>query len=65
MTINKSKGQTFDHIAIDLRRVVFTHGKLYVAMSRVRSGSTLKIYLDEHVENTIVKNPVFIELFKN
>ncbi|XP_031788343.1 ATP-dependent DNA helicase PIF1-like [Nasonia vitripennis] len=33
MTINKSQGQTFDKIGIDLRRNVFNHGQLYVAMS--------------------------------
>ncbi|XP_058796990.1 ATP-dependent DNA helicase PIF1-like [Phymastichus coffea] len=36
ITINKSQGQTFDKIGIDLRRDVFNHGQLYVAMSRVR-----------------------------
>jgi len=29
MTINKSQGQTFDRIGIDLRRDVFNHGQLY------------------------------------
>ncbi|XP_043481756.1 ATP-dependent DNA helicase PIF1-like [Leptopilina heterotoma] len=37
MTINKSQGQTFDKIGIDLRRDVFNHGQLYVALLRVRS----------------------------
>lgn len=36
MTINKAQGQTFQKIGIDLRRDVFNHGQLYVAMSRVR-----------------------------
>ncbi|XP_034936444.1 uncharacterized protein [Chelonus insularis] len=35
MTINKAQGQTFDKIAIDLRKDVFNHGQLYVAMSRL------------------------------
>ncbi|XP_063991156.1 uncharacterized protein LOC135169788 [Diachasmimorpha longicaudata] len=35
MTINKSQGQTFKNIHIDLRKDVFNHGQLYVAFSRV------------------------------
>ncbi|XP_018400734.1 PREDICTED: ATP-dependent DNA helicase pif1-like, partial [Cyphomyrmex costatus] len=34
MTINKSQGQTFDKIGIDLRKDVFNHGQLYVGFSR-------------------------------
>ncbi|XP_043463102.1 uncharacterized protein LOC122501545 [Leptopilina heterotoma] len=53
MTINKSQGQTFDKIGIDLRRDVFNHGQLYVAMSRVRSWDSLKIYLGNQRESNI------------
>ena len=35
MTINKAQGQTFDKVGIFLPRPVFSHGQLYVAMSRV------------------------------
>ncbi|XP_008202508.2 uncharacterized protein LOC103315450 [Nasonia vitripennis] len=35
MTINKAQGQTFEKIGIDLRREVFNHGQLYVALSRI------------------------------
>uniref|UniRef100_A0A0M3IC53 ATP-dependent DNA helicase n=1 Tax=Ascaris lumbricoides TaxID=6252 RepID=A0A0M3IC53_ASCLU len=44
MTINKSQGQTFERVGIILRTPVFTHGQLYVALSRVRSLSSLRIY---------------------
>ncbi|GBO04416.1 hypothetical protein AVEN_274664-1 [Araneus ventricosus] len=36
MTINKSQGQTFDHVGIYLDEPVFSHGHLYVALSRSR-----------------------------
>uniref|UniRef100_A0ABD2WEM7 DNA replication helicase domain-containing protein n=1 Tax=Trichogramma kaykai TaxID=54128 RepID=A0ABD2WEM7_9HYME len=64
MTINKSQGQTFNKVVIDLRRDVFSHGQLYVAMSRVRSWDSLKIYLGNHSrEEYKVKNYVYKELF--
>ena len=63
MTINKSQGQTFDNIIIDLRRDVFNHGQLYVAMSRVRSWESLKIYLGCQKTNTTIKNYVYKELY--
>lgn len=44
MTINKAQGQTLDRVGIILRTPVFAHGQLYVALSRVRSMSSLRIY---------------------
>ncbi|KYM96549.1 ATP-dependent DNA helicase PIF1 [Cyphomyrmex costatus] len=62
MTINKSQGQTFDRIGIDLRKDVFNHGQLYVAFSRVRSWQALKIYLGNQRKNKQVKNYVYKEI---
>ncbi|MFA5146619.1 MAG: AAA family ATPase [Candidatus Omnitrophota bacterium] len=44
ITIHKSQGQTFDKVVIDLGNGAFTHGQLYVALSRCTSldGITFK-----------------------
>lgn len=63
ITINKSQGQTFKKIGIDLRKDVFNHGQLYVALSRVRAWDSLKIYIGNHRETTIIRNPVYKELY--
>jgi ATP-dependent DNA helicase PIF1 len=43
MTINRAQGQTFDSVDLYLLVSVFTHGQLYVAMSRVRTPSGIEI----------------------
>jgi hypothetical protein len=45
MTINKSQGGTFEKIGVDLTKDVFSHGQLYVALSRVRRKSNITIFL--------------------
>ena len=45
MTINKSQGQSMKHVGIDLRVPPFTHGQLYVALSRCTSKSRIKVLL--------------------
>ena len=44
ITIHKSQGQTFDNVIIDLSYGAFTHGQVYVALSRCTNleGITLK-----------------------
>ncbi len=37
ITIHKSQGLTFDRVIIDIGRGTFSHGQLYVALSRCRS----------------------------
>ena len=46
MTINKSQGQTFNSVGLYLPDPAFTHGLLYVAMSRVRIPTAIKIMLN-------------------
>jgi ATP-dependent DNA helicase PIF1 len=43
MSINKSQGQTLDHVGIYLLTPVFTHGQLYVAPSRATLRRTVFI----------------------
>ncbi|KAG5562049.1 hypothetical protein RHGRI_004931 [Rhododendron griersonianum] len=34
MTINKSQGQSIKFVGVDLHTTMFSHGQLYVALSR-------------------------------
>ena len=52
MTINKSQGQTLQQAGLLLHKPVFTHGQLYVAMSRVGSSTALKLMTTEHTNNS-------------
>ncbi|XP_050878203.1 uncharacterized protein LOC127082025 [Lathyrus oleraceus] len=67
MTINKSQGRSLDYVGLYLPRSVFSHGQLYVAISRVKSKKGLKILIhdkDNHPLNSTI-NVVFKEDFEN
>jgi ATP-dependent DNA helicase PIF1 len=47
MTINKSRGQSFETVGVDLRTPVFSHRQFYIAMSRVSITTGLYVLLPE------------------
>ena len=51
MTINKSQGQTIPNVGVYLRESVFSHGQLYVALSRETATSNIKVLTGAHDED--------------
>jgi ATP-dependent exoDNAse (exonuclease V) alpha subunit len=45
MTYNKSQSQTLQKVLLDITQPPFSHGQLYVAMSRVRDCKNIAMYL--------------------
>ncbi|XP_019156692.1 PREDICTED: uncharacterized protein LOC109153274 [Ipomoea nil] len=66
MTINKAQGQTFDFVGIYLRQPVFSHGQLYVALSRAKKADCVKMLLcNTHRDTTttdLTDNIVYQEI---
>ncbi|CAN1145638.1 ATP-dependent DNA helicase PIF1, partial [Linum perenne] len=67
MTINKSQGQTLEHVGLYLPSPVFSHGQLYVAVSRVRSANGIHIVVenDDALPTSITRNIVYDEIFED
>lgn len=53
MTINKAQGQSVRYVGLDLRVPVFSHGQLYVALSRATSCHRIKALLPDEDRRTI------------
>ena len=61
MTINKSQGQSFDYVGLYIKRPLFSHGQLYVALSRCRNPKN--IYIQNELENSSeIENIVWKEV---
>ena len=62
MTINKSQGQSLQFMGLDLRTLVFSHGQLYVALSRCTSASNIKVLFPSTENGTKTLNIVYPEV---
>ena len=60
MTIDKSQGQTFKAVGVYLTNESFTHGMLYVVLSRVGSPNCLTLLVREGRKT---RNVVYSEVF--
>jgi hypothetical protein len=65
MTINKSQGQSIVHISLNLCIPVFSHGQLYVALSRCTSGNRIKAPPPEGSLTNTTANVVYRELLND
>ncbi|AQK60686.1 hypothetical protein ZEAMMB73_Zm00001d053905 [Zea mays] len=63
MTVNKAQGQTIPNVGVYLPEPVFSHGQLYVALSRATARSNIKILVIPAVDGRkksrkgVKKNP--------
>uniref|UniRef100_A0A453AVV0 ATP-dependent DNA helicase n=2 Tax=Triticinae TaxID=1648030 RepID=A0A453AVV0_AEGTS len=55
MTINKAQGQTIPIVGVYLPNPVFSHGQLYVALSRATAKRNIKILIEKEKEKENAK----------
>ena len=59
LTINKAQGQSLRVVGLDLRTSVFTHGMLYVALSRTGKRDNLHILAPNGTTSNVVYREIF------
>jgi len=64
MTINKAQGQSVKWVGLNLRTPVFSHGQLYVALSRCTHPHRVWAIFPEHEEGTKTTNVVYTEVLR-
>jgi ATP-dependent DNA helicase PIF1 len=66
MTINKAQGQNSERIGVYLPKLVFAHGQLYVASSRIGRRRALSFMLGQETclekDETYTRNVVYLEV---
>lgn len=64
ITINKSQGQSFEKVGLYIHRPLFSHGQLYVALSRATNPEN--IFIENKLNNeNFIENVVWEEIFHN
>ena len=69
MTINKAQGQTIPNVGVYLPESVFSHGQLYVALSRGISRSNTKVLVKPvkkfNQDGVYISNVVYKEVLRD
>ncbi|KAK3242118.1 hypothetical protein CYMTET_48165 [Cymbomonas tetramitiformis] len=65
MTVNRSQGQTLKRVLLDTTRPAFSHGHLYVALSRVRDRHSIALFNRNQIPSNFQLTVAYSELLKD
>ena len=64
MTYNKAQGHTYENVGLYITKPLFTHGQLYVGLSRATNPN--KIFIESHLDTeNMIDNIVWKEILEN